>query len=101
MYKYSKKSNILSSPHSKKKERSSFEFGRRISQKKSLFEIELEQNKKKFTIPKKKTSMISSYKISDNELSEESNYISNYIRNNLNIHPKKKKKKKIKQPIKN
>ena len=96
MYKYSKKSNILSSPHSKKKERSSFEFGRRISQKKSLFEIELEQNKKKFTIPKKKTSMISSYKISDNELSEESNYISNYIRNNLNIHPKKKKEKKNK-----
>ena len=97
MYNYSKKSNISSSPHDKKKGRSSFEFGGKILKKKSLFDVELDTNTniKKISIPKKRTSQISTYKISDNELSEESNYISNYIRNNLNIQPKKKKDKKI------
>ena len=93
MYNYSKKTNIPTSPQFIKKDRSSYELNIGILKKKSLLDIELDSNKKKIPIPKKRTSQISTYKISDNELSEESNYISNYIRNNLNIKPKKKIKK--------
>ena len=93
MKKYTNKLTFSSSPLSKNQERISYNLNGNKIQKTSILNIHNESNKNKMLIPKKKVSQISSYKISMNELNEESNYISTYLRKNLNIPPRKKSQK--------
>ena len=93
MKKYTNKLTFSSSPLSKNQERISYNLNGNKIQKTSILNIHNESNKNKMLIPRKKVSQISSYKISMNELNEESNYISTYLRKNLNIPPRKKSQK--------
>ena len=77
-----------------------FELKGGLLNKKSILNIEFDLNTNIFPKPSKKQSIVSSYKISDKELSKESQYLSQFLSKNLKI-PIKKKQSDIEIDLKN
>ena len=77
-----------------------FELKGGLLNKKSILNIEFDLNTNIFPKPCKKQSIVSSYKISDKELSKESQYLSQFLSKNLKI-PIKKKQSDIEIDLKN
>ena len=71
-----------------------------IGEKKSILNFEFEINKNLFPLPKKKQSIVSSYEISEKDLSRESKYLSKLLSKNIKI-PIKTRNSEIEFDLKN